>query len=611
MPGISCVFQKGAIPSEGRARIKGALESLLHYSDYEKSIVLDDKDIFLGATRHSKYPVTVFESEDLLVCVEGRLYGKPPDVAWRELEKLSLSIFGRGREHKAEIVRWLFDTDGDFIVFMFHKPSRELCVISDAVARLPFYYRVSDGFLVASREPRFIAGVIGNPGFDREAIAQYLLLGYALGDKTVFENVRQLPPASILRAGGAGGEIGVEQLYRHNFERQTGDGGDIRERARTLAELFQTACRNRHDSEDRSVVALSGGMDSRMVSSCLAKIGLPFSSATFRYSFYAYEKDVQTAELVAKTLGSEWRLFQMEPAKGADVLELLRAKDGLNFLGMSFSMPLFRKIREAYGRRITLFTGDGGDKILRDIRPVTRIGTIDGLIKYVLATNQLMPLDLVAETTQVPKRDIIDGLRRHFLSYDEQEMRLKYVHFIICDRCMKWHFQGEDRNRFVFWPVTPMYSIQFFANAMSSPFEFKSRYNLFREMLVLFSRETADIVNTKWNLPITSDKLRYYWMMREVFLRLPVPARKFIRAHHWYRRRISVYPMASDIMKCFIGQSEHCGAISEYLSIDAIRRNLHRVDKMTFDHLFTLTSTIEDFTESRSTIEDYLDRELI
>jgi len=69
--------------------------------------------------------------------------------------------------------------------------------------------------------------------------------------------------------------------------------------------------------------------------------------------------------------------------------------------------------------------------------------------------------------------------------------------------------------------------------------------------------------------------------------------------------------MESGVVTCFSEQLENCSAISEYLSIGAVRSNLPRIGKMGFDHLFTLTSMIEDFTSPKSTIESYSERELI
>jgi asparagine synthase (glutamine-hydrolysing) len=278
---------------------------------------------------------------------------------------------------------------------------------------------------------------------------------------------------------------------------------------------------------------------------------------------------------------------------------------------MSFSMPLVRLMKEAYGDGFTLITGDGGDKVLRDIRPVRRMGNIDALVDYVLAANQLVPLDVVSAVTSIDKAEIIRGLRERFESYAERDMRLKYVHFIICERCMKWHFQGEDRNRFFLWPVTPFYSIEFFAQAMSCPFHFKSNYRIFGEMLISFSPEAAAIKNSKWDLPITSRRMPFYWAARKAYLYLPLPVRHFIRAHYFYRRRISAYAPNSNIMSCLFDQLDGCGAIADYLSIDAVKGNLQRIDKMAFDHLFTLTSTIEDFSGSRSSLEAYADRDMI
>ncbi|MCU0640339.1 MAG: asparagine synthase-related protein, partial [Candidatus Krumholzibacteria bacterium] len=552
MPGISCVHRKGGITPAKRAMIGEAMGPSIRRADCDRSTLLDEEDVVLCAARHSKYPVAVFESDGLFACVEGRIYGKAPRVVQRELERLSRPIFARSGEWKGEIANWLLDTDGDFIVLLLHKASGALCLFNDALARLPLFYNITGSTLVVSREPRFIVKVLGQAGFDRVAIAQYLLFGYPLGDATIFSGIRQLPPASMIRAGGSGGGISVEQLYRHNFDRGAGGGADIREEARVLADLLETACRDRHDPEGSNVVALSSGMDSRMVASCLAKTGLPFSSETFSHGNFAYEKDLRVAERVAGTLGCGWKHFKIGPARGEDALDLLRLKDGMNFLGMSFSLPLFRMIRGAFGERITLFTGDGGDKVIRDIRPAARIADIDALVNHVVAANQLMPLDLAASIARVRSGEILGTLRRRLESFDERDMRMRYVHFLIRERCMKWLFHGEDRNRSAFWQAAPFYSIRFFRRAMECPFDLKSRYGLYREILLLFSREAADIINTEWNLPVTSARLRFYWAAREIYLRLPAPMRRFVRARYRYHRNVDFHAGDGAVMRCFL-----------------------------------------------------------
>jgi asparagine synthase (glutamine-hydrolysing) len=611
MPGLSLVHDpKGALAGREK-ELRASLGSLLHYPNYEQKVLLADKHLFLGYTKHAKYPITVFEDNETLICVEGRMYAKAPRAMEAELLALARSIFAGRADFRDEFVRWLLGTDGDFIVFMLHKGARTLCLFNDALARLPFYYCISDGVLVASREPRFMAGVRGRTEFDQNAVAEYLLFGYTLGDRTLFEDVRQLPAASILTAGTGNDGPGVDQVYHHNFEDRAREKRNFKEQAESLRERYRTSLRDRHDPIDRTVVGLSGGMDSRMASSCLASMGLPFASATFQYDFYVRSREVGIAKEVAGALQSEWRLFQMGPAKGRDVRELLRIKNGLNFLGMSFSMSLVRAMKEAYGDRITLVTADGGDMVLRDIRPARRIGSIDGLVGYILSENQLMPVNVISDLTGVNGADIVGNLRERLESYDERDMRLKYVHFIICERCMNWNFQGEDRNRYAFWPVTPFYSMDVFTESMNCPFDFKKDYRIVREMLISFSPQAAAIINANWNLPITSPKMHFYWATRRAFMHLPASVRRFIKAHYFYRRRIGAYPPDSPLMRCFFEQLGTCGAIADYLSVDAVRRHCRTIDKMAFDHLFTLTSTIEDFTGARSTLDGYADLELI
>jgi len=332
MPGISVVFARDDDLSEQRPRILKSLASLLHYHTYHQTVLLDGNTVFLAATQHEKYPVTTAESNELFICIEGLIYGKPEAVINRELERLANSIFMNGGGYKNEIVRWLFETDGDFLVFMLHKPTGEIRIMNNALGRLPLYYHSSDRTLIVSREPRFIIGLLGDVQFDRDAISHYLLFGYALGNRTIFRNIFQLEPASVIRAGGSTG-IRIENVHRHNFEnveRKSIGGTGIKQHARALVDLLEGACRNRCDSTDNTILALSGGLDSRMVASCLTAINCEFQSITYRDMHYIPQHEVRIAERVAKALRSDWKLFNVGLARGGDVLELLSIGSGLN-----------------------------------------------------------------------------------------------------------------------------------------------------------------------------------------------------------------------------------------------------------------------------------------
>lgn len=92
---------------------------------------------------------------------------------------------------------------------------------------------------------------------------------------------------------------------------------------------------------------------------------------------------------------------------------------------------------------------------------------------------------------------------------------------------------------------------------------------------------------------------------------MPPKIRRIIQLRHWYRKKLNIYDDESNIMKCFSAQLHNCDAISEHLSVEAVERNLQRIYKMGFDHLFTLTSLIEKVQGGANSLDDYLESDIM
>ena len=85
--------------------------------------------------------------------------------------------------------------------------------------------------------------------------------------------------------------------------------------------------------------------------------------------------------------------------------------------------------------------------------------------------------------------------------------------------------------------------------------------------------------------------------------------RKFVKVR--YKKKIDPYGPDSNIVNCFKEQLETCRAISDYLSIQDIRSCLYKINKYDLDHIFTVTSAIEEFSGETSTLERYSNVDLI
>ncbi|MBU4357012.1 MAG: hypothetical protein KJ822_16995, partial [Proteobacteria bacterium] len=468
---------------------------------FSRRLVWHDQHSHLSCTTREHYPVFSWETEDLLVHLEGRIYHPEEPQLTTQLSDLSHLIFTQKIDPRPLLASWLLRTDGDFLLVLVHKADGGIAVINDVFGRLPTYVHLRDGWLILSRDLRRITQVLGAADFDRMALAQYLLLGFPLGKRSLFAGIEYLEPASLISISPADASIKLTNLHEFNLEGEEHSNRSSTENARNLASRFREACLLRATGDDTCVVSLSGGLDSRAVAAGLRREEIPFTAATFLNSQQTNTADVRVASRVAEALGVEWQLFHPRPPQGKDLVQLLDLKSGANNLRMSFILPFFHQLMEKFGPRITYFTGDGGGDALGVSCPYRRVSTPKALLDYAIERYQIWPLDEVAALTRLAGQDIKAELAEHLASYPETAPDRKYKHFFCLEVATKMYHEGEDRNRHFFWSVTPFYSFEFFHYAMNCPDRDKQGYRLYREFLAQLHPAVGGIDYADWQAP--------------------------------------------------------------------------------------------------------------
>ena len=123
-------------------------------------------------------------------------------------------------------------------------------IINDILGRLPlYYYHKRESELIVSRELPFLASLTGDDPhednrFDRIGMAQYLLIGFPLGNRTLLADVSRLKPASLLRVT-SNSEVNVDYIHCLNFDIIKNENRSVESNARELVSLFNKACKNR------------------------------------------------------------------------------------------------------------------------------------------------------------------------------------------------------------------------------------------------------------------------------------------------------------------------------------------------------------------------------
>ncbi|MBN2184991.1 MAG: DUF1933 domain-containing protein [Candidatus Krumholzibacteriota bacterium] len=611
MPGIHFIHDTGSDLKGREPLLLQTVKSLLHEEWFRQRILLTEDDTFLCYTYHPAYPVEIFENDDLLISIEGRLYGEDPAGVESKIRELTGYMFDDGDSGNGSIGSWIGSVEGDFVIFAKHKPSGRICIANDALGRLPLYYSRIGKRLIVSREMRFITDIFNDRCFDRTALAQYLLLGYMPGGKTLIENISRLEPASLVRIDPVEEKSEISSLFQYDFSDKELEGSSLDSITEGLTEIFYRACGDRAGRDGTNILSLSGGLDSRALAAGLCGMDLSFRGVTFLDHYKTAALDISIAEKIASTMGFDWHLFDLGPPTGSDLLRLLRSKSGMNSLGMGFSIPLFDQLRSRWGEKITFFTGEGGEILKPDSRPYKKMKDIDDLTNHLLERNSILSLEQTAAVTGIESDYIYGSIRDYLEQTPENDLAMKYLHFMVCGRNLKWTSEGEDRNRFFLWTVSPFFSPRFFRYVMSIPESAKSNYKLYRSFLMRISPRTAAIDNANWNLPIMSNRYMMYIYGRKLFYRLPPSLKLFIRKRMKHSNDLlDSYQEGSALMKCFREQAYGCEAVGDYLSSKEIEALLPGLNKSAFDHIFTLTSLIEDITTGTSSLSRYLDNDL-
>jgi len=308
------------------------------------------------------------------------------------------------------------------------------------------------------------------------------------------------------------------------------------------------------------------------------------------------KREVKIAREVSKAIGIEWTQFNMKKPTLKDIQHLITLKDGLNYAGMSFILSFFKQIKEVFGKKVIYYTGDGGDKVLPNLSPTKKINDVDELVNYIINKNFLFDLSEVEALTMTDKNDLKIAIAEHVKKYPEEDLSQKYVHFLIFERGFKWLFEGEDRNRFYFWTVTPFYSVNFFNHAINISNKQKRHYRIYRKFLKNLYPEVAKINNAAWNISITSPLSYFRLLILDILHYLPTKLKNRIKKRFRISKNYVDKESKTYIQECI----EVCPIILDYLSKEQVERLIDgSCSKEKFDILLTIIGYIREVSNSK------------
>jgi asparagine synthase (glutamine-hydrolysing) len=250
---------------------------------------------------------------------------------------------------------------GMFAIALWDEGKRTLTLARDRFGKKPLYYCARPEGLYFASELKCFDALGLRFEADPEALSLYFFLRYIPTPRSVYREIRQVPPGGWLQYDAAGRVR--EGIYWKVPEASldAGPGFDRAAAARRLREKFDESVALRRVAEVPLGAFLSGGVDSGAVVAAMASQA-DGPVKTFSIGFAEAEfNELDAARRVARRYGTEHHEIEVTPDSVSLVEEIV------SFLDEPFAdtsvIPMFIVSRFAREHVKVVLSGDGGDEL--------------------------------------------------------------------------------------------------------------------------------------------------------------------------------------------------------------------------------------------------------
>lgn len=479
----------------------------------------------IGATGH-------FAEESVGLCcvLDGIIFrdSPAPGESPVECEGASLLI-RRYLESGTDCFRQL---SGSFSAALWDAKAGRLVVANDKLGHRLLFFGHHNGTLVfASYLARVLATDIIPRQIDVEGFADLISYEHVLGERTLFEDVRSLPPAGILTYDS--GHIDIKEYWRLDEMEPHLEYDE--HRVAELEELFKTAVRRSVRPHITTAIDLTGGLDSRCILAAAANMQLSFVTHTGGQSA---STDVVLAQQAAQAVRAKHIFEPIGPERMAEwLIPMVAYQSGIvstlhSHPCQHFDMPLpFDAVVQGIG--ISYVRGQWVSPANLDI---DNFPAAVCLLRLKMASNTARHMDLRRvwrpECQTIAVRSVDDHLNRILAKVSIRDRPVAILDYIaLRERCRKFLNKAimiVRASREAYFPYLDHEFIMALANMpISERVNNKIQVDLIRRLFP----ELLDIPSTKTLLPMSASRekvwiMRRYWgIKRRIFNQLGLPNR--------------------------------------------------------------------------------------
>jgi asparagine synthase (glutamine-hydrolysing) len=360
----------GVVFAADKIEIKRGLLSL-HNRGPDASGVFTADDVVLGHTRLaildlSDAAIQPMKSADgrAVVVFNGEIYNH---------HALRADLVARGRRFRTRSdtevivegyqqygVEFFERLDGMFAIGLFDLEKRRLLLVRDRAGKKPLFYSRRGDTVAFASTIRALFSVGCPTDIDVASVPMLLGLGYVPPPSTLYRDVCQLPPATIMEISR-----GTQPKSRCYWKAPFGSevlNVSADEATANLRELVEGAVNRRLEADVPLGAFLSGGIDSTIVVGLMARaMSRPVKTFSIGFAGDARFDETRYAKIAARAFATEHTEFRLEPSAFDLLDQLVEAHDGP--FGDSSAIPT-SVVSMLTRKHVTVaLSGDGGDEL--------------------------------------------------------------------------------------------------------------------------------------------------------------------------------------------------------------------------------------------------------
>jgi len=329
MCGIAGIVNFPGTKQKRQTIIKTMTDSLKHRGPDGEGFFIDEK-VALGNRRLAiidiptgKQPMTTAEGR-YWITFNGEIFNYIE--LRKELKKLGYTFQTKSdtevllTSYIAYGPQCLSKLNGMFSFAIYDTKTGHLFAARDRFGVKPFYYWFENGrFIFASEIKAIIVARPREAKLNPEGLSEYLTFQFCLGHKTLFENIKKLPPAHQLTLSGT--SLVIKRYWDLDFTVDINHTEDYFRQK--LLWLIEDSVRLRLRSDVPVGAYLSGGIDSSTVTTIAARL-YPNTFQTFTGRFREPDFDESKyAKLVASASHSKYHEVVLTPKHFIDSIQRL------------------------------------------------------------------------------------------------------------------------------------------------------------------------------------------------------------------------------------------------------------------------------------------------